>query len=189
MLQHDASLAALHDADPAGDALFRAWFGQSMADYRSSSATTLVCDPAFAATQGRACPVEALGCSSARGCAAAAAGAVAGGRNQLWVDAELHFDGNSMPLSLGTPSRPVLLVTPSSPSFDTDRPLHGVLFGSGTALRLRGTGTADVRGAVVARGDFAADAGASLRYDAGVLRRLRTSTGTLVRVPGSWRDF
>ena len=189
VLQHDASLAALRDADSTGDASFRAWFGQSMADYRSSSATTWVCDPPFAAAQGRSGPTEAVGCSGAGGCAAAAAGAVAAGRNQLWVDADLHFDGSSVPLSLGTPTRPVLLVTPSSPTFDTDRPLHGLLFGSGAALRLQGAGTADVRGAVVARGDFATGAAAALRYDAGALRRLRLATGTLVRVPGSWRDF
>lgn len=189
VLQHDAPLAALHDGDPTGDASFRAWFGQSMADYRSSSATTWVCDPTFAAAQGRSCPAEAVGCSGARGCAVAAADAVAAGRNQLWIDADLHFDGSSVPLSLGTSARPVLLVTPSSPTFDTDRPLHGLLFGSGAALRLQGAGTADVHGAVVARGDFAIDSAASLRYDAGALRRLRLATGTLVRVPGSWRDF
>lgn len=48
---------------------------------------------------------------------------------------------------------------------------------------------ATVRGALIAEGDLGGSGAPSFIYDVGVLNRLRTVTGSFVRVPGGWRDF
>lgn len=184
VLQRDPSLALA----AVDEALFRAHFGQPLAAYASSRATAAVCDASHAAAYGRSCAADAVGCSGARSCAAALAAAVAGGRQQLWADADLHFDAVTAP-SLGTAARPLLLVASGVLGFDGERRLHGLVFGAGPELRLVGSGRLALRGAIVAQGSFATDIALDLHYDAGVLGRLRAATGTLVRVPGSWRDF
>jgi hypothetical protein len=189
VVTHDASLSSLNATDPTGNAFFRGVFGQTMADYRGSRATTTVCDAAFASGQGRQCASDAIGCAGASGCATAVANAVASAKNQLWVDADLQFSNGNVPQSLGTPANPVILATAGNIAFDGDRPLYGLLFGAGPALTIGGAGAADVRGAVMARGDLTGSANMTVLYEPAVLRKLRPATGSLVRVPGSWRDF
>ncbi len=48
----------------------------------------------------------------------------------------------------------------------------------------------DIRGALVTRGNITAGgADARIVYDRALLDRLRLTSGSFVRVPGSWRDF
>lgn len=186
VLPHDAALAAMAGTD----ALFRAHFADPPDAFRAARATAAVCDAAHAAARGRDCRPDALACGDARGCAAALADAVAAGHQQLWVDADLHFDAATAPPALGTPTRPLLLVVSGTLTFDAGAStLHGLLVGSAPELRLRGSGAATLHGAIIAPGGFATEVALALHYDPAVLARLRTATGTLVRVPGSWRDF
>jgi hypothetical protein len=42
---------------------------------------------------------------------------------------------------------------------------------------------------VVAEDNITGTGATTVTYNADVLRRLRQNTGSLVRLPGSWRDF
>ena len=185
VLTNDASLATLNAADTTGNALFRTYFGQSMANYKSDRGTTVICDPGVAA-----CPSGAITCSGGPACGSAVVAAVGNAKSQLWVDAPLEFTDANVPLSgLGSANRPVLLVSPHAMTFSGSRPVYGVLFGASQTWNVLGGGTAIFNGAVITRDDFISTGNLTLTYDAGVLRKLRPATGSMVRVPGSWRDF
>jgi PilX N-terminal len=185
VLTNDGSLASLNTADSTGNALFRTYFGQSMANYKSDRGTTVICDPGVTA-----CVAGAITCSGGPGCAAAVVTAVGNAKNQLWVDAQPEFTDANVPLAgLGSASRPVLLISPYAMTFSGSRPVYGVLFGASQTWNVLGGGTAVINGAVITRDDFNGAGNLMLTYDAGVLRKLRPVTGSMVRVPGSWRDF
>ena len=44
-------------------------------------------------------------------------------------------------------------------------------------------------GAAISASIYEGDAAADLVHDIAVFDKLKTQTGSLVRVPGSWRDF
>ena len=104
-------------------------------------------------------------------------------RPLAWVDGELLLQG---PLTLGTPERPVLLVASGPVRLRGAVTLHGVLYGS--EISWSGVAT-PLRGALLSEGAAGGDAALDLGRDAALLEILRTRTGTLTRVPGSWRDF
>jgi len=184
VLANDTSLSSLNAADPTGNALFRTYFGQSMANYKADRGTTVICDPGVVA-----CTSGAITCSGGPACATAVVNAVGNAKNQLWVDAPLEFTDGNVPVSLGTANRPVLLVSPYAMTFTGSKPVYGVLFGASQNWNVLGGGTAVVNGAVITRDDFNSSGNLTLTYDAGVLRKLRPATGSMVRVSGSWRDF
>jgi len=184
VLINDTSLSSLNTADTTGNALFRSFFGQSMTSFKADRGTTVICDPGVTA-----CATGVITCSGGSACAAAAVNAVGNGKNQLWVDAPLEFTDGNVPVSLGTANRPVLLVSPYTTTFTGSKPVYGVLYGASQNWNVLGGGTAVVNGAVITRDDFNSSGNLTLTYDAGVLRKLRPATGSMVRVPGSWRDF
>ena len=97
VVANDTSLSALNTADPTGNAIFRSYLGQSMANYKADPGTTVVCDPGDAVAQIAATAVSQRHCE----CAGLSS----------WVDAQLEFtDANVR--SLGTAANPVLLVSP-----------------------------------------------------------------------------
>lgn len=102
------------------------------------------------------------------------------------VDGALRVDG---PLTLGTPQRPVVLVVDGPAQFNGAVTLHGLL----VARRLQWDGSttsgALIRGAALIDGDVTGSASPDIARDTAILDALRGSTGTFVRLPGSWRDF
>ena len=50
-------------------------------------------------------------------------------------------------------------------------------------------GGSRIRGGLATAGSLVGSSAAAVIYDSAVLTALRTSTGSFVRVPGSWRDF
>jgi len=185
VLINDTSLSSLNTADPTGNALFRTYFGQSMANYKADRGTTVICDPGVTT-----CAAGVTTCSGGTACAGAVVTAVGNAKNQLWVDAPLEFTDANVPIAgLGAPNSPVLLASPYAMTFSGTRPVYGVLFGANQTWNVTGGGSAVVNGAVITRDDFNSSGNLTLTYDAGVLRKLRPATGSMVRVPGSWRDF
>jgi hypothetical protein len=91
-------------------------------------------------------------------------------------------------VSLGTDSHPVVLVVDGNLRIAGDFRLKGLLYLRGNLWDVT-AGTAQVQGAVIAE-DALTIAGtpAVARNDA-LLQRLQRLQGSLVRVPGSWRDF
>jgi hypothetical protein len=70
----------------------------------------------------------------------------------------------------------------------------GLLYSQAAAWNNGGLGDVRLQGAAIAEGNLVASGigGGNnpwVAYRADILSRLRLSTGSFVRVPGSWRDF
>jgi hypothetical protein len=175
--------------DPPANAVFRAYFGQDMADYKANAATTVICDAGVYGPLYGPCPAGTIACTGGPACAAAVVSEIARGRTQFWVDAALEFTNANVPVEVGNANNPVLIATPFGITFSGNTPLYGVLFGAGQSWDIQGLGTTEVRGAIIARNDFNSTGNFTLRYDPAVLQKLRPAAGTMVRVPGSWNDL
>jgi hypothetical protein len=181
-----APVIASTTPDPPENAVFRAHFGQDLLDYKGNAATAVICD---AAVYGAICPASTVTCTGGPGCATTLVNEIAKGRSQFWIDAEPEFTDANVPVEVGKVNNPVLLVSPYRFTFSGTRPLHGVLVGAGQTFDIRGAGTTEVRGAIIARNDFDSTSNFTLSYRADVLQKLRPAAGAMVRVPGSWSDM
>ncbi len=102
----------------------------------------------------------------------------------IWVDGNLAIDTAG---DIGSAAAPVLLVVTGSVSVTAaDAPIHGLLYVQ--TADWPDAGLLQVQGAAAVEGDL--DAGTpQIVHDAALINRLRVSSGSFVRVPGSWRDF
>jgi len=146
------------------DAFFAERFGLSKAAWQAQAGVTRV---------------DCRGdCSEALRAALAASGE----RPLLWIDGEALLQG---PLTLGTAERPVVIAASGPVRLHGAVTLHGVLYGS--TIDWSGV-TTPLRGALLSEGTAGGDGTLALAHDAALLEILRSATGTLQRVPGSWRD-
>jgi hypothetical protein len=160
-IERDAALAA-----SGADAFFAAFFGLDRNAWRDL--------PAVARTR----------CES--NCAAALAALIADGRNPLvWVDGDLELEG---PASLGSRERPVMLVASGAVRIKGGVTLHGLVYGTRVSWDA-GVGAGQVHGAVVSQGSVDGSGTPDLAYDGVVLDALKNNSGSLAKVPGSWKDF
>lgn len=98
--------------------------------------------------------------------------------------------------NLGTDTAPALLIVEGDLVFGNGATLRGLVYhrakagAATTTWSLNGIGV--LQGAAVFEGPLSfsgSSATTTVNYDAAILRALRLSTGTFVRVPGSWKDF
>ena len=104
----------------------------------------------------------------------------------LWIDGDVALDG---PLAIGSPQRPVVLVSTGALSLRGAVQAHGVLYAASVAWHDAGAPGALLRGAIVSESTFVSDTMAPLAVDTAVLATLRRTSGSFVRIAGSWRDF
>jgi hypothetical protein len=105
----------------------------------------------------------------------------------LWIDGNFAVNIND---AIGTAASPVLLVvTGNVETSSAGAQLHGVVYTVGN--RWVNTGALTLTGALIGEGDldFSGNGTNTISYDPSVLKRLRNTHGSFVRVPGSWRDF
>lgn len=114
----------------------------------------------------------------------------------VWVDGDLNLSTSA---SLGTDDNPALIVVDGDVTLTgTNVAIVGLLYGQ-RDITITGTNLT-VRGAVVAARDFVrTGTNTTIEYNPAhltqptlvppVLTHLRLASGSLVRVPGSWRDF
>ena len=112
----------------------------------------------------------------------------------IWVEGDLTVESDLDPGDLGTAEAPVLIVATGNINLDAGSVnIFGLVYSQAAAWNNGGLGDVRLQGAAVAEGNFVGSGIGSgsewLQYDADILRRLRLSTGSFVRVPGSWRDF
>lgn len=102
----------------------------------------------------------------------------------VWIRGDLTVDGN-----IGSPTKPVLLVVEGDVNFSSaSAVVYGLLYVRKSNWATTAGGGL-IQGAAVAEGTVTGSGSASIQYDAGLLRQLRLSTGSMVRVPGGWKDF
>ncbi len=123
-------------------------------------------------------------------CSAALVGAIDAGTPMLLA---ASTDGAPVrivgPATLGTPERPVVVVVDGPLQISGAVRVHGILYAASLAWSDAPAPGALVRGAVVVEGGYAGDAATDLVYDAALLATLKSATGALVRINGSWRDY
>ena len=162
-VEHDAALAAL-----GPDGLFSALFGLSKAMWREQPAVTAL-----------ACPSN---------CNAALAATLGDGvvNRLIAVRGDLNLAG---PMSIGSTQRPVILVVDGTATFSGAVQVHGLVYAR--QVRWQGAGGPGplVRGALVSEGSYDGSGTPDLVHEAAMFAALKGTTGSFVRVPGSWRDF
>lgn len=158
----DAALAAL-----TPDQVFVSIFNMGKTTYRNQPAAVVLTDCAIA------CSAKLLEAAQA------ARGRV------IWVDGDMTIEADAV---LGSTDEPVLIVASGNVQLNAASiQIYGLLF-SQSDLNA-GDGDASFEGAAVATGGFSGSGSSTILYRADILRRLSLSTGSFVRVPGSWRDF
>lgn len=150
----------------SADRMFASFFGVDRASFRRHPATVVV-----------ACGAD---------CSEALAAAVARNPGRpIWIDGDLVVD---QALSLGSAEQPVLLVVGGRVVFHAaGAQLTGIVYSQAAAWAAGGGG--HVRGAVLAEGHLAGPSLPSIQFDRAVVDRVRLATGSMIRVPGGWRDF
>ena len=171
LVGNDSSLAALASADPtcSNSSMFSAYFGSTITQYAASPATKTIAN-----------------CGSANTCGGFVDTAYsAGWRSFYFPDG---FARNNSSGSLGTANDPVTIVSAAGFDVNGNIDIYGMIFSNSANVNALGTGTADIHGALVTCAGYSNNGNGTLEYDADVLKGVRRSTGTLVRVPGSWTD-
>jgi hypothetical protein len=107
----------------------------------------------------------------------------------VWVEGSATIDNN---LVLGSSATPVLLVLQGDLTVAANFNMVGLLYlhaQSGSNVWNTTAGSTLIEGAVVAEGQLTFNGAPAIRFDPNVLRTISTTQGSMVRVPGSWRDF
>ena len=102
----------------------------------------------------------------------------------FWLNGDLDLDSAG---DIGTSDQPVVLNVTGNVIFSSALTVYGVVYSQATTWTSSGAGS--IVGAAIAEGGFAGSATTDIVYDRSVLTRLRTLTGSFVRLPGSWKDF
>ncbi|MBL8318271.1 MAG: hypothetical protein JNJ42_07680 [Burkholderiaceae bacterium] len=162
---NDNSLSVL-----TADSLFVSLFGMDRATYRSQPAVVRV-------TCGADCDLQI-------------AQAVSDNPGRVvWAEGDVTFDANRV---LGTAAEPVLLFVRGNVTVSANLQLTGMLYlhSAGGANTLSVTaGTTQLFGAVVTEGALTVTGAPTISFDPAILRTIGLTQGSLVRIPGSWRDF
>lgn len=185
VLDNDPSLRDLTNADADGELFFRSFFNEGFSQFQSNSKTWLI--TAGSCGTNTRCTT----CASENACGQAVTNAWNNGYERFWSDTDVSLN-TSNGTTFGSAARPLSIATSANLEFKGNITAYG-LFYSATATAdenyvVPGMGNALVYGAIVVRGSFEKGTG-SLRlvYDANLFTPDKMR-GTMVRVPGSWRD-
>jgi hypothetical protein len=169
VLMSDPSLSAL---DPLR--MFKSVFGMDHATYRSQPAAVRI--------------------TCAGDCAGAIATAVARNPGRvIWLQGPVSIESAVV---LGSADEPVMLFVEGNLTVSNNVQLHGVLYlhestrvAGATVTWATTGGSTVVQGAVVAENNLSVSGAPTIVYNPAVLRKINLTQGSLVRIPGSWRDF
>lgn len=164
MVANDPSLNELD-----GNRMFVTVFGMDKATYRSQPAAVRVA------------------CTGACGQLIADTVSANPGR-VIWVDGDATIESNQV---IGSPTDPVLLLVRGHLTVAANLQMHGVLYlhaNGGTSWSTT-AGSTTINGAVVAEDGLTFVGAPTISFDPAVLRIINLTQGSLVRIPGSWRDF
>jgi hypothetical protein len=158
----DASLNTL-----SADRMFRTFLGVDRNTFKHQPSTVL------------------LTCA-AGGCASDLQAAVRDNPGRpIWVEGDLTIESDAV---LGSVAEPVLLLAEGNITIATaGTHITGMLYSQAANWVIDGAGT--VQGAAMAEGNLTGSSAPSFTYDADVVNRLRLTYGSMVRVPGGWKDF
>lgn len=166
----DTSLSNLSSVDPTcnNSRMFNAYFGSTMDEYRNSPNTTTI------------------SCSGPSDCASQLQNAYNAGARAFYFTSDMQLSGNG---TFGSVANPVVLVTPNNLRVNGNWDIYGVVFSNSADYNNLGTGAANIYGAIVSCAAYSNNGNGTASYNPDVLNNLNSMNGTMVRVPGSWRDW
>lgn len=165
MITGDLSLSALSTSQ---DGMFQSFFGTSVAQYKANPKTTVL---------------TAAMCGS--NCASAFNAAYAQGARFFYLEADLEVHNGA----IGSANEPVSIATSANIKFNGGTNVWGLVYGDSEDFDANGSGNGVLHGALVARNNFSVNGNPDFIYDPDVLKKLQDGTGSILRVPGSWKDF
>jgi Tfp pilus assembly protein PilX len=195
VLDNDPTLRDLTNADATGELFFKSFMGESFAEYQNNSETWVITSGSCG-TNLRCSP----NCGTANQCGQAVSTAYTNGAKKFWADTDVAFGNANKPAvtatnpsqTFGTAERPMVIASAAKIEMGGSIVAYGLFYAATAAAEVEykdpGTGTATVFGSVVSRSRFTKGTGTlNLIYDPNLFSpgQLR---GTMVRVPGSWRD-
>jgi Tfp pilus assembly protein PilX len=107
----------------------------------------------------------------------------------IWAEGPVTIGSNIL---LGSAASPVMLFIKGNLTVSANLQLHGVVYlydTDDTTTWNTAAGSTLIHGAVVAEGDLSVLGTPAISFDPDVLRTINLTQGSMVRVPGSWRDF
>lgn len=104
----------------------------------------------------------------------------------LWLSGNVSLDGGG---DIGTAISPVLLVVDGNLSFSSATTVYGFVYVKSANWDTTSAAPGQVVGGLAAQGTITGPGAITVTHDVDVLNLLRTRTGSMVRVPGSWVDF
>lgn len=161
MISNDASLSAL---SASTDAMFESYFGTTLAQFQADTSTKNLTNCGTVVNDFYSAFDE--------------------GYRSFYTACPFQTQNN-----LGSLAKPIILVTTSTLKFNGGANIYGLIYGEQTTWDQVGLGNGSINGALIVRGNYCANANAEYNYNADALKNIRGSTGTLIRVPGSWKDF
>jgi hypothetical protein len=172
LVADDQSLAAIAGTDPTcnNSAMFRTFFGTSIAEYAASP------------------QVRSISCSTGPTCRTAVENAYAAGWRNFYFPIGLQFTGN-WTLGSSGPGNSVNIVTPGDFDITGNFDLYGLVYSNSANVNDVGTGTANIYGAMITCRGYNNNGSGRLEYDGSAYDGNVLRPGVMVRVPGSWRDF
>jgi Tfp pilus assembly protein PilX len=188
ILDNDPTLNSLATADPTGDKMFASFFGETIDQYKNNEKTWLItsgsCNGRLTCTQ----------CGTANSCGTAISNAYNNNYQRFWTDTDASFQNNLPAVgTLGTADKPIAIASSASIELKAALVAYGLIYAATASADgdwdYAGSGNGKIFGALVSRSSFTKGGTGNLTviYD-GNLFGPGPSRGTMVRVPGSWRD-
>lgn len=176
LIANDASLNAIASTDTtcSNSAMFRTYFGATMAEYAASP-------------QVRTIP----GCDQANACGTLVQTAMAAGWKNFYFPDGFALNNSAPFSSMGASGQGngVNIVSPRDIDINGNISIYGLIFSNSANVNDLGTGTADIYGAMITCRAQSSNGNGTISYDSNALGGTGLRPGTMARVPGSWRDF
>jgi hypothetical protein len=176
IVAQDASLNAIASTDPtcANSAMFKTYFGITMAEYAASPAVKTIPN-----------------CNQANACGSAVNAALADGWKNFYFPDGFALNNSAPFAAMGAAGagNGVNIVSPGDIDINGNISIHGLIFSNSANVNDLGTGTANIYGAMVTCRAQSSNGNGTISYDSGALGGTGLKPGVMVRVPGSWRDF
>ena len=105
----------------------------------------------------------------------------------FWLNGDLNLDSAG---AVGSATEPVMVyVTGSASITATGVTVNGVIYSAAADWTFNDASSGTVNGAIIAEGNLAGASTAAIVYDPNILKLMRFTTGSFVRVPGGWKDW
>lgn len=172
-VQQDPVLRQLSSHDSTGGRFFEVITGRTLSGYLSDPLTTVI---------------DQRHCDSPAACGAWLIAMHHRGGRQFWVGADVTLTATDAP-QLGSFGRPVLIASAGTVVLRGQLQIHGLLLTGQLRVEEASSGAASVVGAVAVRGDVVTAGAFTATADRSVLGMAGGAPmGTLIPVPGTWRD-